>query len=307
MSTPTNYFLQIGDVVKRYEAHTALDHVSMDVPQGCIYGLLGPNVAGKTSLLRIINQITHPDSGTVTFNGRPMVTSDVQYIGYLPEERGLYKKMKVGDEIIYLARLKGMPHGEAIAAMNDWLERFDLTEWRDKKVEQLSKGMAQKVQFIATVIHRPQFLIFDEPFSGFDPVNADQLKAEILRLRDEGATILFSTHNMESVESICEQITLINQARVVLQGRVDDIRQQHKKNVLHVQLNGGGTIEASPLYDILPPTVGLKGVCVKLREGVTMREAVATLNEQYDLAGFSEILPSMHEIFVETVNATKRN
>ena len=163
MSTPTNYFLQIGDVVKRYEAHTALDHVSMDVPQGCIYGLLGPNGAGKTSLLRIINQITHPDSGTVTFNGRPMVTSDVQYIGYLPEERGLYKKMKVGDEIIYLARLKGMPHGEAIAAMNDWLERFDLTEWRDKKVEQLSKGMAQKVQFIATVIHRPQFLIWMIP------------------------------------------------------------------------------------------------------------------------------------------------
>ena len=299
-------FLEICDVVKRYKAHTALDHVSLEVPRGCIYGLLGPNGAGKTSLLRIINQITHPDSGTVTFDGHALCPDDVPRIGYLPEERGLYKKMKVSDQIVYLARLKGMDKGAAITATNEWLQRFDLTEWRDKKVEQLSKGMAQKVQFIATVIHRPQFLIFDEPFSGFDPVNADQLKVEIMRLRDEGATILFSTHNMESVEAICEQITLINQSRVVLQGRVDDIRRQHKKNILTVQLNGGGTIEPCDLFTILPPTVGLKGVNVRLNADVTMREAIAALNDKYDLAGFSEVLPSMHEIFVETVNATKQ-
>lgn len=300
-------FLEARHIVKRFSSHTALDDVSISVPRGRVFGLLGPNGAGKTTLIRIINRITAPDMGEVFFDGHIFRPEDVAQIGYLPEERGLYRKMRVGEQAIYLARLKGLSEHEAKRRLIMWFEKFQITEWWDKKLEELSKGMQQKVQFIITVLHKPQLLIFDEPFSGFDPVNADQLKAEILRLRDEGATILFSTHNMESVESICEQITLINQARVVLQGRVDDIRQQHKKNVLHVQLNGGGTIEASPLYDILPPTVGLKGVCVKLREGVTMREAVATLNEQYDLAGFSEILPSMHEIFVETVNATKRN
>ena len=189
-------FIEVRDVVKQYDGHRALDHVNVDVPQGCIYGLLGPNGAGKTSLIRIINLITRPDSGTVTLDGHPIAEDDVRHIGYLPEERGLYKKMKVGEQIIYLARLKGMTKTEAQQQMLEWLERFDLAEWRDKKLEALSKGMQQKVQFIATVIHRPKLLIFDEPFSGFDPVNADQLKAEILRLNEQGSTILFSTHNM---------------------------------------------------------------------------------------------------------------
>lgn len=216
-------FIDVNDVVKQYDGHLALDHVDLHVPQGCIYGLLGPNGAGKTSLIRIINRITRQDSGTVLLNGREMVQNDIANIGYLPEERGLYKKLKVCDEIVYLARLKGMPRRIAVAEMEKWLERFDLTEWRNRKVEELSKGMQQKVQFITTVIHRPQLLIFDEPFSGFDPVNAEQLKREIIQLRDEGATILFSTHNMASVEEVCEKITLINHSRVVLEGRVDEI------------------------------------------------------------------------------------
>ena len=224
-------FIDVNSVVKQYDGHMALDHVDLHVPQGCIYGLLGPNGAGKTSLIRIINRITRADSGTVMINGRPLEDKDITNIGYLPEERGLYKKIKVADEIVYLARLKGMPKQLAVAEMEKWLQRFDLTEWRNRKVEELSKGMQQKVQFITTVIHRPQLLIFDEPFSGFDPVNAEQLKREIMQLRNEGSTILFSTHNMASVEEICEKITLINHAHVVLEGNVADIKQQHKKNL----------------------------------------------------------------------------
>ena len=295
-------FIEVKDVVKRYSGHTALDHVSMNVPQGCIYGLLGPNGAGKTSLIRIINQITDPDEGTVSIGGRPLQRGDVSRIGYLPEERGLYKKMKVGEEIVYLARLKGMPKGEAIMAMLEWLERFDLVEWRDKKVEALSKGMQQKVQFIATVIHRPELLIFDEPFSGFDPVNADQLKAEILRLKEQGSTILFSTHNMESVEAICEQITLINHSKVVLQGHVNEIRRNHKKNVIAVTVEGNRPVQPhSELFEIQPSEPGRRETVISLNKGVAVRDAIAWLNDHYTLTGFSEVLPSMHEIFVETV------
>lgn len=304
-------FIEAHDIVKRYDGHTALDHVTVDVPRGCIYGLLGPNGAGKTSLIRIINRITRPDSGTVTFDGRPLHPDDVERIGYLPEERGLYKKMKVGEQIIYLARLKGMSKADATMAMMDWLQRFDLTEWRDRKLETLSKGMQQKVQFIATVIHRPPLLIFDEPFSGFDPVNADQLKVEILRLRDMGSTILFSTHNMGSVEEICEQISLINHARVVLQGNVSDIRHSHKKNIIAVSLAGDSVLEPNDaLYTILPPEAaapGATGTLIRLNSGVTVRDAIAWLNEHYNLTGFSEVLPSMHEIFVETVTGANAN
>ena len=213
-------FIEVKNVVKQYSGHRALDDVSLSVPRGCVYGLLGPNGAGKTSLIRILNRITQPDSGEVLFCGKPQSDADVRNIGYLPEERGLYKKMKVAEQIIYLGRLKGMTRSDAITATDEWLRRFDLTEWRNKKIEALSKGMAQKVQFISTVIHRPELLIFDEPFSGFDPVNANQLKREILRLKDEGATILFSTHNMASVEEVCERISLINHSRVVLEGDV---------------------------------------------------------------------------------------
>ena len=278
-------FIEVNDVTKRYGDHVALSHVSLRVPDGTIYGLLGPNGAGKTSLIRIINRITRPDSGHVLMHGRPMTDDDIRHIGYLPEERGLYKKMTVEDEIIYLARLRGMSRPDALHAMKEWLERFDLTEWRKKKVEQLSKGMAQKVQFITTVIHRPPLLIFDEPFSGFDPVNADQLKREILRLRDEGAAILFSTHNMSSVEEVCQEITLINHSKAVLQGKVEEVRQRFKKNILEVTTTDGQRFD------------------YRLEPGQTMHDAIASLNDKYSLTGFREILPSMHEIFVETVNS----
>lgn len=298
-------FIEIKDVVKQYDGHLALDRVSMDVPEGIIYGLLGPNGAGKTSLIRIINMITKPDSGEVLLGGKPLQPSDVAQIGYLPEERGLYKKMKVGDHIVYLARLKGVDKATAVQRMNQWLERFDLTEWRDKKVEALSKGMQQKVQFIATVIHEPRLLIFDEPFSGFDPVNAEQLKQEILRLKDQGSTILFSTHNMESVEAICERITLINSARVVLEGSVAAIKQEHKKHLYEIeQVDRAATLPTNDaLYSIEQTT--RNSTLIRLNDGVASRDVISWLNEHVQLAGFHELLPSMNEIFIETVKALK--
>ena len=298
-------FIEVKNVVKQYAGHRALDDVSLTVPQGCTYGLLGPNGAGKTSLIRILNRITQPDSGEVLFCGKPQSDADVRNIGYLPEERGLYKKMKVAEQIIYLGRLKGMSRSDAMAATDEWLRRFDLTEWRNKPIEALSKGMAQKVQFIATVIHRPGLLIFDEPFSGFDPVNANQLKREILRLSDEGATILFSTHNMASVEEVCERITLINHSRVVLEGDVTDVRRRYSKHLYEIELT-----TAEPLA----PVEGLFSVeaCaatkaggihaeIRLSEGVATRDAIAYINSNYKLASFSEKLPTMNEVFIETV------
>lgn len=298
-------FIEVKNVVKQYAGHRALDDVSLSVPQGCVYGLLGPNGAGKTSLIRILNRITQPDSGEVLFCGKPQSDADVRNIGYLPEERGLYKKMKVAEQIIYLGRLKGMTRNDAIVATDEWLRRFELTEWRNKPIEALSKGMAQKVQFISTVIHRPGLLIFDEPFSGFDPVNANQLKREILRLKDEGATILFSTHNMASVEEVCERITLINHSRVVLEGEVNEVRRRYSKHLYDIEL-------LSP--EPLAPVEGLFGVeacaatkCggihaeIRLADGAATRDAIAYINSNYELAGFSEKLPTMNEVFIETV------
>ena len=295
--------LRIDNVTKHYTGHTALNDVSFSVPQGCIYGLLGPNGAGKTTLIRIINHITAPDSGTVTFDGHTLTAADIYNIGYLPEERGLYKKMKVADHIIYLAQLKGMSRAEATSQMRIWLERFDLSQWANKKIEALSKGMAQKVQFIGTVIHRPQLLIFDEPFSGFDPVNAEILKREIVRLRDEGATIIFSTHNMGSVEAVCQNISLINHAEVVLEGEVNAIRNKYKKNIYSVlTLDGPLPIDHS-LYTIdhMAVNCGNHESTIRLRQGVGIREVITKLNAECNLGGFSEQLPSMHEIFIETV------
>lgn len=303
-------FIEINDVVKQYKGHMALNHVSLSVPQGCIYGLLGPNGAGKTTLIRIINMITAPDSGTVMLDGKPITAEDVAKIGYLPEERGLYKKMKVGEEIVYLARLKGMTKADATEKMKFWLNRFNLTDWRDKKVETLSKGMQQKVQFIATVIHEPKLLIFDEPFSGFDPVNAEILKDEILRLRNEGATILFSTHNMGSVEAICQEISLINHAEVVLQGNVDQIRQQYKKHIYAISVAEGVVAPNAQLYTIEQiKSERVKGneVLIRLRPGVNIREVIASLNTNYELRGFQEVLPTMNEIFIETVTGKTTN
>lgn len=280
-------FIEVRDVSKQYGDHVALSHVNLSLPEGSIYGLLGPNGAGKTSLIRIINRITHQDSGEVLMHGHPMTDEDIHQIGYLPEERGLYKKMKVEDEVIYLARLRGLSRYDAMQRLDDWLERFDLGEWRHKKIEQLSKGMAQKVQFIATVIHRPPLLIFDEPFSGFDPVNAEQLKREILRLRDEGAAILFSTHNMSSVEEVCQEISLINHAEVVLQGTVDEIRHRYRTHLYRVQLEDGTTFD------------------YQLPEGITPHDAIEQLNAQYALVGFHEVLPTMQQIFMQAVGATE--
>ncbi len=301
-------FIEVTDVVKQYSGHVALDHVSLNVAEGSIYGLLGPNGAGKTSLIRILNQITQSDSGEVLINGKRASVDDVAHIGYLPEERGLYKKMKVGEQIVYLGRLKGMSKSDATKEMVTWLERFNLTEWRNKKLEALSKGMAQKVQFIATVLHRPKLLILDEPFSGFDPVNAELLKQEIIALGKEGATILFSTHNMGSVEEVCEEITLINHAKVVLQGRVSDIRQQYKKHLYSIHVNDNVFAPNESLYKIekieYSNTSGVDAT-IRLNSGVNMQDVISVLNENYTLTGFQELLPSMHEVFIETVTDKK--
>lgn len=302
-------YIEVIDVVKDYDKHRALDHVNVSVPESCIYGLLGPNGAGKTSLIRIINQITNPDSGEIRLNGELLKATDVHSMGYLPEERGLYKKMKVADQITYLAQLKGMPRKEIETEMNAWLDRFELTEWRDKKVEALSKGMAQKVQFISTVIHRPKLLIFDEPFSGFDPVNAEILKREILRLRNEGATILFSTHNMGSVEELCEKISLINHSRVVLEGDVNKVRHQFKKHIYAVNVREGVVLPEMGMFTLEPDEVHRAGddsTYIRLREGVNVKDVISCLNDKYELTGFHEILPSMHEVFIEAVNGKEK-
>lgn len=305
--------LQVNDVSKAFVRHVALDHVSLEVPRGCIYGLLGPNGAGKTTLIRIINHITAPDSGTVMFNGHQLTAADLVEIGYLPEERGLYKKMKVGDQAMFFARLKGLSKKEAELRLRAWFDRFGINDWWSKKVSELSKGMAQKVQFIVTVLHEPKLLIFDEPFSGFDPMNAQLLKDEILRLRDLGATIIFSTHNMASVEEICDSFTLINNARNVLSGSVDEVKRSFAKGCYDFTVEG----DTSALLPVLLPMVQSQEftnlhhnrtlISVKLNVGVTLRDAIATLNDSATLVGVSEKLPSMNEIFISAVNATNQD
>ena len=230
--------LKVEHVTKRFARHTALDDVSLTIPKGSVYGLLGPNGAGKTTLIRIINRITAPDEGKVIFDGCEIQPQDVYRIGYLPEERGLYKKMKVGEQAVFFARLKGLSRHEAVVRLKKWFVKFGIESWWDRKVDELSKGMAQKVQFIVTVLHEPELLIFDEPFSGFDPINANLLKEEILGLRDKGSTVIFSTHNMSSVEEICDHITLINKSRNILTGRVDEIRRRHGNNIFQVAYRG---------------------------------------------------------------------
>lgn len=264
-------FLQVNHVTKSFTNHLALDDVSIQVPRGQVFGLLGPNGAGKTTLIRIINRITAPDSGEVIFNGHPMSPEDVSNIGYLPEERGLYKKMKVGEQAIYLARLKGLSHLEAKHRLIEWFERLDIMPWWDKKLEELSKGMQQKVQFVITVLHKPQLLIFDEPFSGFDPVNAELLKSEILKLRDEGHTIIYSTHNMASVEDVCDNIALIDHSRVVLQGPVTDVKRQFADGRCEIRATGSrqqleaiaASLPETEIKEVLPSMneVFLKAVC----------------------------------------------
>lgn len=302
--------IEVEHVTKRFTGHTALDDVSLAVPEGRVYGLLGPNGAGKTTLIRIINHITAPDEGRVLFNGHELVAGDIDNIGYLPEERGLYKKMKVGEQAMFFARLKGLSKADAKARLTEWFEKLDIMSWWNRKVEELSKGMAQKVQFIVTVLHEPKLLIFDEPFSGFDPINANLLKTEILALRDKGATVIFSTHNMSSVETLCDNITLINKSRNILTGNVAEIREQMGANRYRFVWNGAPDA-AAPLIDPISLDTQLEidvtgkanSVVATLRPDVTLRDAVNRLNDGLDLVSFTPALPSMDDIFIKTVQS----
>jgi len=282
-----------------------LDNLSIDIPQGKIFGLLGPNGAGKTTLIRIINRITIPNSGEVLFDGRPITQSDVEKIGYLPEERGLYRKMEVGDQAMYLAQLKGMSAAEARKELKQWFIRFGIQDWWKKKVEELSKGMAQKLQFITTVVHKPSLMILDEPFSGFDPVNAELIRQEILRLNAEGATIILSTHNMESVEELCDSIALINKSRLVVTGKVDEIRRRHGNNNIELIYTGQEKVaEAEGLFKVLSDedNAGRHTSVLNLQEGVTTNEALSELLRQGIVVNsFKELIPRMNDIFIKLV------
>lgn len=298
------YFIEAQHLVKKFEQHTALNDVSISIPKGQVFGLLGPNGAGKTTFIRIINRITVPDSGRVLFDGRPFEPSDVMRIGYLPEERGLYKKMKVGDQALYLAQLKGLTHREAKERLTYWFEKFDIMPWWNKKLEELSKGMQQKVQFVITVLHRPPLLIFDEPFSGFDPLNAELLKKEILALRDEGHTVVFSTHNMSSVEEVCDHFALINHAQVVLSGRVMDVRRQFRTGLYEV-VTVSGTLAPDPTYDIVSVEEQYDEHRYVLRKKVdgSNSDWLPVLTRQAEVRLFAEQLPTMNDIFIQTVNS----
>ena len=295
-------------ITKRFSAHTALDDVSVEIPRGSVYGLLGPNGAGKTTLIRTINRITLPDEGRILFDGRPITQQDIFRIGYLPEERGLYRKMKVGEQAIFLARLKGLSRQEALVRLKEWFTRFGIEEWWNKKVEDLSKGMAQKIQFMVTVIHRPELLIFDEPFSGFDPINANLLKEEILRLRDEGATVIFSTHNMSSVEEICDHITLINKSRNILSGKVDDIRRSYGGNTFSVHYKGDSKALVEKLQGVCEvleneeSTTSYSSLKIHIERNEDVRSIVSLVNDAVEMRQFVETMPSMNDIFIRAVN-----
>jgi ABC-2 type transport system ATP-binding protein len=299
--------LEVNKVTKKYGDFTALDEVSLSIKKGSIFGLLGPNGAGKTSLIRIINQITAPDSGEIFFDGEKLSAKHISHIGYLPEERGLYRKMKVGEQAIYLARLKGIPKDLAIKRLKYWFEMFDIDSWWNKKVEELSKGMQQKVQFIVTIIHKPTLLIFDEPFSGFDPINVNLLKNEMLALRNFGASIIFSTHNMASVEELCDDIALINKSKKILEGNINDIKNRNKENLFFVQFTDADI----DLREFLPENTELKYLKIaqngtvtakiKIPKEQTSNDLIRLLLSHVNLIAFNEILPSMNDIFISQV------
>lgn len=304
--------LEVRNVTKNYVGHKALDDVSISVPQGKIYGLLGPNGAGKTTLIRIINHITAPDSGVVLFEGHPLTQNDVAHIGYLPEERGLYKKMKVGEQAVFFARLKGLSRADATHSLKKWFDRFEISSWWNRKVEELSKGMAQKVQFIVTVLHEPKLLIFDEPFSGFDPINANLLRDEILRLKDNGATVIFSTHNMASVEEICDNISLINQGRNILTGNVDELRREFTRGRYSLDFEG----DARSLANAVDPLVssisfsdapyGRNRANVTLKPEAALKQLISLSNEAVGLTAVNEAIASMNDIFIQAVNSNNQ-
>ena len=287
------------DVVKEYGDYIALNKVSITVPKGSIYGLLGPNGAGKTTLMRIINQITAPDSGSLTFDGAPLSKHHVSDIGYLPEERGLYKKMKVGEQALYLAQLKGMSYDEALLKLKFWFEKLDILSWWNKKVEELSKGMAQKIQFVVTVIHEPKLLIFDEPFSGFDPINAAIIRKEILELSQKGTTIIFSTHRMESVEEICDHIALINKAQTILEGPIEKIKNQFANNSYEV-ITIDRVLNENDYFSIISQKEN--NYSLLLKEGKTQQEALQSIIQQTEIISFRKEIPSMEEIFIKAIN-----
>ena len=297
--------IQCTNVSKSFGEKVALDKVSVNIPKGKIFGLLGPNGAGKTTLIRIINRITIPNSGTVLFDGRPITQEDVERIGYLPEERGLYRKMKVGDQAMYLAQLKGMSSREAAMELKKWFVRFGIESWWNKKVEELSKGMAQKIQFITTVVHKPSLLILDEPFSGFDPVNAQVIREEIFRLKEEGATIVLSTHNMESVEELCDNIALINNSHVVIAGGVDEIRRQYGSNNVELIYTDPVKVESvAGVFKVLSDhdDAGRHTAVLALEEGVGSNEALtAVLGQSLTVNSFRELVPRMNDIFIKLV------
>jgi ABC-2 type transport system ATP-binding protein len=302
-------FLQTRDVVKQFSNHLALDKVSISVPENSIFGLLGPNGAGKTTLLRIINQITAPDSGEVLIEGRKLKAADTANIGYLPEERGLYKKMKVGEQALYLAQLKGLSRNDAMKKLKFWFEKYEITDWWQKKVEELSKGMQQKIQFITTIIHEPKLLIFDEPFSGFDPINANLLKTEILNLHKNGATIIFSTHNMASVEELCDRISLINKSKVILDGRIDEIRKTYRTNTYEISYTG----DPEKIKTNLPATYSLEdssenhGIFtsrIKANGNVENNKLITQLLKAVEIQSFNELIPSMNDVFIRVVEET---
>lgn len=293
-------------VEKKFSNHLALDDVSIAVPERSIFGLLGPNGAGKTTLIRIINQITGPDKGEVTFEGRKMKADDIFQIGYLPEERGLYKKMKVGEQALYLAQLKGLKKNEALKRLKYWFEKFEIQSWWDKKVEELSKGMAQKVQFVVTVIHEPRLLIFDEPFSGFDPINANLLKEEILKLKQNGATIIFSTHNMGSVEELCDHITLINKSKNILSGQIDEVRKKYGSNVFELGFRGDAEKLRANLdgdYQIISEREDgpVRRAQIKVNSFSSDNRLIQSVLPHVEIVSFNQVLPSMNEIFIQVV------
>jgi ABC-2 type transport system ATP-binding protein len=305
------YLFTASHIVKRYANHLALDRVTVNVPEGSIYGLLGPNGAGKTTLLRIINQISIPDEGELFFAGRKFHAKDVAQIGYLPEERGLYKKMKVGEQALYLAQLKGMSKADAMKKLKYWFTKFEIQAWWNKKVEELSKGMQQKVQFVTTILHQPKLLIFDEPFSGFDPINANLLKNEILELKKSGSTIIFSTHDMGSVEELCDNITLINKSRTILEGAVHDIRMEHKSNTYEIGFTG----EPGPVMNRLNSQCEVVDqhmertnhyVKIKAKPGLTGNDLLNLVLPETAITSFNELIPTMNEVFIKVVEAQNK-
>ncbi|WP_299257271.1 ATP-binding cassette domain-containing protein [uncultured Aquimarina sp.] len=301
--------LEVRQATKQFGDFIALNNVSIKVPKGSIFGLLGPNGAGKTTLIRIINQITLPDTGSVFLDGEPLQSHHIKDIGYLPEERGLYKSMRVGEQALYLAQLKGLSKKDAKERLKYWFDKFDISHWWDKKIQELSKGMAQKVQFIVTVLHKPKLLIFDEPFSGFDPINANVIKDEILQLRDEGATVIFSTHRMESVEELCDHMALINKSNKILEGKVSDIKKEYKANIFEVGLLSENNTELQEAlqnkfvtepadFKTIEDQLKLK---ISLDKDASPNDLLRFLSERAQVVRFNEVIPSVNEIFIKTI------